>query len=142
MKLLVDLQACQTHGSRKRGIGRYSLALALAMARESRGNELHIALSSCFPDAVREIQESFAGVLPPSHIHVRDASHKVSDAKPENTYRRLADEIIRNELFESLRPDAVHAASLIEGLSDDAITTVDPLASYANAVTLYDLIPL
>lgn len=142
MKLLVDLQACQTHGSRRRGIGRYSKALALAMARGARGHELHLAASNCFPDAVREIRESFLDVLPVEHLHVWDLPRNVSELPPANAWRRVASELLRDEAIRRIRPDALHISSLLEGLGDDAIVTVDPMASHATGITLYDLIPL
>ena len=36
MRIVIDLQGAQTTGSRFRGIGRYSLALAQGMARRNR----------------------------------------------------------------------------------------------------------
>ena len=63
MRLVVDLQACQT-GSRTRGIGRYSLALLRAMARENRGHELIVALNgSLNEDLRRNIRERGAECL-------------------------------------------------------------------------------
>ena len=46
MRIVIDLQACQSAGSRFRGIGRYSRSLAQAM--ENAGTEM-VLFSSDFP---------------------------------------------------------------------------------------------
>ena len=45
MRMVVDLQACQTRGSRHRGIGRYSMSLLKAMLRRAHGHEVHVLLN-------------------------------------------------------------------------------------------------
>jgi glycosyltransferase involved in cell wall biosynthesis len=112
------------------------------MARSSRAHELHLAASNCFPDSVREIREAFLDVLPIEHLHVWDLPRSVSELPATNAWRRMAAEIVRNEAIRKIRPDALHISSLLEGLGDDAIVTVDPMASHATGITLYDLIPL
>ena len=44
MRIVIDLQGAQT-ASRHRGIGRYSLALALAMAKNKREHDIFIVLN-------------------------------------------------------------------------------------------------
>ena len=45
MRILIDLQAAQSLGSRDRGIGRYSLALVQAIARQKGQHEILLALN-------------------------------------------------------------------------------------------------
>ena len=54
MRIVLDLQACQSP-SRLRGIGRYSLELAKAMARAPRGHEIVIAMNGALSDTVEPI---------------------------------------------------------------------------------------
>src|SRR5665213_982618 len=44
-RVLLDLQACQTQGSANRGVGRYSLGLANAIAAAAGPRDLRVLLS-------------------------------------------------------------------------------------------------
>ena len=61
MRLVIDLQGAQTE-SHKRGIGRYSLAVALAIARHRGDHEILLALNGRFPDRIEPIRASFDGL--------------------------------------------------------------------------------
>ena len=65
MRIVLDLQACQA-SSMNRGIGRYSMALALAMARNSGAHDLRIVLNQDYPDTVEAIRKAFDGLVPQS----------------------------------------------------------------------------
>ena len=143
MRILLDLQACQSPSSMHRGIGRYSLALAQAMARNSGGHELQIALNSHLSKGVAHVRESFAGLLDPRQIKLYDIPAPVGEYDRRNAWRMRAAEQLRNAYLASLKPDVLHVASLFEGLGDDAAVSVPPGESrFDTAVTLYDLIPL
>lgn len=142
MRIILDLQACQA-ASMHRGIGRYSMALAQAMARNSGGHELHIVLNNQFGDSLAPIRAAFDTLLPRERIKVFDLPAQVAEYDPRNAWRVRAAERVREHYLASLRPDVVHVASLFEGLSDDAVTSCPPGASgHDTAITLYDLIPL
>lgn len=139
MRLLIDLQGAQA-SNRTRGIGRYSLALAQAIARQAGNHEIWLALNNCFPDSIDELRASFDGLMPPEHIVVWDAPVPVAAIDPANHWRKKVAERLREEFFVSIKPDIVHVSSLFEGLGDNAITSINGRLS--TAVTLYDLIPL
>lgn len=144
MHLLVDLQACQSTGSRDRGIGRYSLSLARAMAQQGASeHRISLLLTDRFPETVSGLRRTFASLIGAENIHVVSLPSGCSQADPAHAARVLAGERIRNHLIEQLKPDCVHIASLFEGLSDDTISSVEPLADAGPfvACTLYDLIP-
>ncbi|MCL7420750.1 MAG: glycosyltransferase [Methylobacter sp.] len=142
MRIVIDLQAAQSTGSRNRGIGRYSLSLALAMAHNRGEHEIFIALNGLFPDSIEPIREAFAGLLPKDNIRVWHAVGPVADLNATNDGRRRSAELVREAFLASLRPDIVHISSLFEGLGDDAVTSVGIMArNIPTAVTLYDLIP-
>ena len=44
MRIVIDMQGAQSTGSRNRGIGRYTLSLAQAVARNRGGHELALRL--------------------------------------------------------------------------------------------------
>lgn len=143
MRIVIDLQGAQSSGSRFRGIGRYSLSLAQAMAREARGHEIWIALNGLFPDSIQALRVAFDGLVPQDRIVVWQAPGPVSDLDSGNRWRREAGECLREAFLARLKPDVVHVSSLFEGLGDDALTTIGSLdGTLPTAVTLYDLIPL
>lgn len=143
MKLLLDLQGCQSGGSRNRGIGRYSLALAQAMVRHGGAHEIWLLLNGAFPTTLEPLREAFAGAVPAERIVVFHPPVSRGELRTD-TWMLQAAQALRQAAIDALAPDAVHISSLFEGLGDDCVTLVperrpgDPLV----AVTLYDLIPL
>ncbi len=137
MRIVLDLQACQAT-NRERGIGRYSISLAQAIARHIGNHDLRIVLNSQFVDTIKPIQNAFDGLLSKQHITVFDTPKAVSANDSANGWRYRAAEKVREDYLASLQPDIVHLSSLFEGWGDDAVTS----AGFGTAVTLYDLIPL
>ena len=142
MRILIDLQGAQST-SRFRGIGRYSLTLALAMARNAGEHEIWLALNSIFPNSILSIRNTFEGLIPAERIRIFEVPIPLAEIKSSNTWRVRSAEILREHFLQQLKPDVVHVASLFEGYQDDAVTSVGVYASnLCTAVTLYDLIPL
>ncbi|WMT47189.1 MAG: glycosyltransferase [Acidithiobacillus caldus] len=141
MRIVIDLQGAQS-ASRHRGIGRYSLQFATALARNGKRHEIFIALNAVFADTIEPIRAAFAGLLPPERIVVWEAPGPVSGMDPANTQRRRAAERVREAFLASLRPDWVVVTSLFEGLIDDTVTSIGRQVQLPTAVVLYDLIPL
>lgn len=141
MRIVIDMQGTQTE-SRFRGIGRYSLALALAMARNAGEHEIWLALNAAFPDSVIDIRRAFAGFIPKQRLRVFDLPTPVAECDAGNAWRARAAEKIREHFIQQLQPDAVLVTSLFEGYIDDASTSVGAYAGATKtAVILYDLIP-
>jgi glycosyltransferase involved in cell wall biosynthesis len=142
MKILLDLQGAQSE-SRFRGIGRYTLALAQAIARESRTHEVWLALNSCFPEAIESLRAKFKGLVPPERIRVFEIPAPVNEQNPANHWRMRTAELIREKFLADLRPDFVHLSTLFEGFADNVVASIGLLnESVPTAATLYDLIPL
>jgi glycosyltransferase involved in cell wall biosynthesis len=142
MRIVLDMQSCQTE-SRFRGIGRYSLSLAQALARQADGHELWVALNGLFPDTIEPMRAAFEDLIPQERIVVWHAPGPVAEHDPANGWRCRAGQYVREAFLASLSPDVVHVNSLFEGIADDAITSVGlNEGSMPTAVTLYDLIPL
>lgn len=143
MRIILDLQACQSTGSRERGIGRYSFALAQAMVKQAGEHEIHLALNANFTDTLMDVKAAFAEHIPAEHVHVFSVPSGLSESLPENAWRIRAAERVREAFLTSLRPDIIHVTSLFEGLGDDAVASVHSgEIARCSAVTLYDLIPL
>lgn len=140
MRIVLDLQSLQTTGSRNRGIGRYSMALAQAMISEGTRHEFLIMLNHAFPDTVEAVRQEFADLLPPESIVLFEIPTPVSDLNPDNRWRCRTAELIREHFLQQLRPDWVHVSSLFEG-GDNSVTSIGRFARLPTAVTLYDLIP-
>lgn len=138
MRLIIDLQGAQGSNS-KRGIGRYSRELALAMARSPRGHEVVIALNGAMTDTAEDLVARFAPVLPRGQIRTWFSPASAGD----EAYVRRAAQILRAQFLASLKPDLVHVSSLFEGLGDLCVTHSPPgLERLPLAATCYDLIPL
>ena len=142
MKLLIDLQACQSPASRNRGIGRYSHSLAHSVARQAGNHDLWLFLTDVHSDGIEAIRQSFDGLVPNEKIIVWRAPELTSEFDRQAIERRLTVEAAREAFLASLNPDFVHVSSLFE-THDNCITSIghiDPRPK--TAVTLYDLIPL
>ncbi|MFZ6658575.1 glycosyltransferase [Undibacterium sp. TJN19] len=143
MRILIDLQACQSTGSRHRGIGRYSLALAKAMAANAGQHEIWMTLSGLFPETIAPLRATFADLIPQDRIITWRTPGPVAELVPDNYWRSRTAELVREQAFAALRPDFVHTTSLFEGSGDDAVASVGLSSEHLpTAVTLYDLIPL
>jgi glycosyltransferase involved in cell wall biosynthesis len=142
MRIVIDLQGAQS-ASRFRGIGRYSLALALGVARNAGEHEIWLVLNGGLPDAISSVRAAFAGLVPNDRIRVFDLPAPSAEADQNNQVRTRAAERIREYFIAQLEPDAVLITSLFEGYIDDTVASVGSFASGADtAVVLYDLIPL
>jgi glycosyltransferase involved in cell wall biosynthesis len=130
VRILIDLQACQT-GSRNRGIGRLSLALARAMASIAGDHQFWLLLSEAFPEAIPAIRRQFDGLIPHERIVAFEAR-----SRRWNLLRKRRSQT-RADVIAAIAPDVIHIASLFDAgespVRGDEIPT---------AVTLYDLIPL
>ncbi len=142
MRILIDLQGAQSE-SRFRGIGRYSLSLALAMARQAKNHELLIALNGSFVDSIEPIKKAFEGLLPEDNVHLFDIPTPASAQNASNRWRTVAAEKIREAALLKLKPDVIHVSSLFEGWADDVVSSISAFSeNQFTATTLYDLIPL
>ncbi|MEM1254271.1 MAG: glycosyltransferase [Cyanobacteria bacterium P01_H01_bin.21] len=143
MRIVIDLQGCQSTGSRTRGIGRYSMAIAKAMAEQAPEHELWLALSNAFPETITSIRSEFQAHIPFERIHVYDVPPTKGELLLNNGWRIRAAERVREYAIAQLQPDILYVSSLFEGLDDGAITSINTITyPFSTSTTLYDLIPL
>jgi len=142
MRILIDLQGAQS-GSRSRGIGRYSLALAKAIVRNAREHEVLILLNGLFAESIKDIRTSFHDTFGTDRCLIFTLPGPVAALTGDNAWRRRTAEILREYFINIIAPDAVLITSMVEGGKDDAVTSLGILKSKApTAAILFDLIPL
>lgn len=141
MRILIDLQGAQSD-SRHRGIGRYTLALALGMVRNPGPHEVHLLLNGMLGESIRPIRDTFTPWVPRTHIHVWHGLAPVNANNAANATRRHIAAIVREEAICHIHPDVVHITSLYDGYGDNAVHSVRERASCPVAITFYDAIPL
>ena len=106
MRLVIDMQGAQT-GSRYRGIGRYSMSLTKAIARNRGRHELFLVLSGLFPETIDPIRAEFGDLLPQENIRVWNAIGPTRELDSNNQWRREVSERIREAFLASLQPDVI-----------------------------------
>ncbi|WP_028862367.1 glycosyltransferase family 4 protein [Psychromonas aquimarina] len=141
MKILIDLQSCQSP-SHMRGIGRYSLDLALEMITIGSGkHDFHILLNSSLSETILSLRAQFEPLVGRRNIHIFGGVTGVSGIENNIELTQCA-EIIREFHIKLIDPDFVHISSFFEGLDNNSVTNIPERGSIPTAVTLYDLIPL
>lgn len=140
MRIVFDMQACQSPGSRTRGIGRYTFAHVHAFIKLATEHEVILILNNAFSEAIDLVRQDFADVLDPANIRVFNAMSGLFDVSPNNRWRHDASLTLYQDFVRELKPDVFHVCSLFEGYNDAITGIVDNLGGI-NCVTLYDLIP-
>ncbi len=142
MRIVIDLQGAQT-ASRYRGIGRYSISLAKAIAKISRNHEILVVGNATLDEKDPHAFESLKEILPPRQILQFSTPAPISAHDAGNRWRIRAAELVRENFLRDLRPDIVFVSSLFEGGFDDACISVGRLSTDAiSSASLYDLIPM
>lgn len=140
MRIVFDMQACQSPGSRTRGIGRYTFAHVHAFIKLATEHEVILILSNAFSEAIELVRQDFADVLDPANIRIFNGMTGLYDVSPNNRWRHDASLELYQDFVRALKPDVFHVCSLFEGYND-AITGIVDNHGGINCITLYDLIP-
>ncbi len=142
MRIVMDMQGAQT-GSRFRGIGRYTVALAKAMIRHRGEHDMVLLLNGLLEDSVAEVRSAFEGLLPPDSILTWTAPDPVHPSDPHNQGREELAKLLRETMIASLQPDMVWISSFFEGYTDNAVASIRQLDAHTPVCTIaYDFIPL
>lgn len=143
LRIVIDMQSAQAPGYKDRGIGRYSLSLALALARQADKHEVLLALNGSFPDSIAPLREKFRELISPENIKIWHGLTPTHALNPQNRWRRKATELLREEFLATLKPDIVLVTSLFQGLGDNSTISIGcHRQDLLTAVICYDLIPL
>jgi glycosyltransferase involved in cell wall biosynthesis len=143
MRIIIDMQGAQSTGSRKRGIGRYTIALVKGIIQNKKGHEVILILNGHFSESIAPIYSTFEPLVGIGNIHVWSAATPTAQRDTNNEWRSEAAEAVREAFIQTLRPDVLLLSSLFEGFDDDACTSIKRHNSnVVSATILYDLIPL
>lgn len=143
MRLLYDLFPCQT-GSRLRGIGRFTLSLAEAMARQ-RGTHEMLAVANGLPvygESTDRLRQALGELLHPTPLMTYTYADREAIPCDSVTHEALASVLI-NRAFDDLAPDVVVHATPFEGWGEVGVGAL-PEAETSPALrvaVLYDFIP-
>ena len=139
MKILTDLQACQSLPHKDRGVGRYSLSLAAEMHRLRGERGLLIALNAAIPNTIEAVR---AAMPPDASFSVWTGIARTAWEQPGNELRRAAANVTREVALAAGGADIHHISSFFEGYADDVVVDIPNARRVPVAATLYDLIPL
>ncbi len=141
MRIVIDLQGAQSY-SRLRGIGRYSLSLAHAIAKNAKDHEVLVVLNGVLGESIESIRAYLEGVLPLENIKVWDGYYPASCHTKANRFRKNANELLREAFIDALEPDIVLITSIVEGWADDVAVSINRLFARPTAAIFYDAIPM
>lgn len=142
MKILLDLQGGQTE-SRRRGIGRYTIALTRGMLRNAGDHEIWVAMTGGLPGTIAPLREQLADVLPDERMLIWNTVTPTGDILWPHHGRMGQAQVLREAFLNSVKPDIIHSSSVIEGATENSVTTLNRhFDGPRTAATLYDLIPL
>ncbi len=142
MRIAIDLQGCQTPGSAKRGIGRYSLDLATALIRNRGPHEISLLFNEAFqlPSDVKadlaragDHEEHTFRLLPMTNV---------AGVKRRN--RQHVNDRILDWRYAAAGADVLHISSIFEGWNygnAHVPMQISRRSAAISSATLYDLIP-
>ena len=143
MRVVMDMQACQSEPSAGRGIGRYATALARAMAADAGEGELRLCFNKAYASTLRETLDDFADAPGRSRLSGYGLPSLPTVAGERRDALLPAAEALVRHHWMALGPDAIHVAHVFEGFEGHAVVPELPQApGLVRSATLYDLIPL
>ncbi len=137
MRLLIDWQDVQSEDGFQ-GIGRYSLALAQALARHARGHETWIALNAARPESIPAIRQALAGWVAPERICLFSTPHLTAEAAPANAWRARVAELMREHFLAQLKPDKVFSSCLFEQFGEETTATMSGVVDEPAALAAFE----
>ena len=144
MRLVIDLQACQTEGSRGRGVGRYSINLARHIAQQIGDDDLRLCLNDAYAGALKDAIDTLDLAVQRQHLSTYRYPGLRRQVPGERTPAVALGEALVRRHWMGLQPDILHISHLFEGLGGEAVVphTLPKVPRMARSATLYDLIPL
>jgi len=144
MKILMDLLAIQSEGSRGRGIGRYSEELSQEILKMIP-NDVDMILNSGYSDYDDEIKNSYNKISSKTNIYKYDILDLSNKSFAERvSYNPLNSLLLQKQLAQHKDINIIHFHSVFEGLGgkSDIVKDFSKINSIKSVITLYDLIPL
>jgi glycosyltransferase involved in cell wall biosynthesis len=144
MKIVIDLQACQTPGSAQRGIGRYSMELARAIARNRGPHDVRFLLNAAFDDGIDALQDELRQMDGATVECYRLLPIATAWGDERRRLQRINDAIL-DWRYACTGADALHVSSVFEGWQAGGAHVsmgTGEVPAGVRSATLYDLIPL
>jgi glycosyltransferase involved in cell wall biosynthesis len=141
MRLIFDLFPSQTD-SRFRGIGRYTLSLAKAMAEQAGPHDMRLLANGLYPHSAAQFRTEFSGLVPPgayaTYTHLPMDPRLTDDLQQE----KIASALVHTA-YQTIGADAVLCASPFEGWCERGIVAQPEgkLPAGLKVAVLYDFIP-
>lgn len=142
----MDLQSLQGH-ARERGLGRYSLAIAQAIAAQPAVTQFEVLLNSgTSAQFMARARKDLATQLPEARVHLFDAPWPWERGNPLDVVQHQRAQRLREARIRELDPDVLIVGSLFE-LPITSVVSVPPRSQGSWAVTPftavigYDLLP-
>ncbi|MEO8740566.1 MAG: glycosyltransferase [Casimicrobiaceae bacterium] len=142
MRVVMDMQACQSEVSAGRGIGRYATALATSMARDLGDDDLRLCFNSAYSATLRATLATFADA--PGRARLSGyATLPLPGASDQREAALRATQTLVRHHWMSLGPDVIHVAHVFEGFDGRAVAPgpLPEVPGLVRSATLYDLIP-
>lgn len=144
MKIAIDLQACQTPGSRRRGIGRYSLELTKGILRNRKSHQVELLLNHAFGEHDAALKEELGDGTGVSFESYRLLPVDGAPRLHRRELQRINDEIL-NWRYACCGADVLHVSSVFEAWGAPGAhvdSRIADVPGVLRSATLYDLIPL
>ena len=143
MRILIDLQGCQSEGNGTRGIGRYTKELIRNILQLRENEEIVLLANSRLKNMAHIMytnsDQSGKNIYYCEWIGNRDISYNLE----ENKNARQIAKLLRQYAIDRINPDVVLIPSVFEGFAENAVVEIsDDASNIPTAVVLYDLIPL
>ena len=144
MRFVVDLQACQTEISARRGVGRYTETLMRHIAHQRGDDDLRLCFSKIYTGALKRAIDEFELHLPRQHLSAYLYPSIAAQGQGSRSRDTAVAEALVQRHWMSLQPDVLHIAHLFEGFHGQAVCprTLPAAPGLVRSTTLYDLIPL
>ncbi len=139
LRLLVDMQACQTEGSGPRGVGRYSHALFSSLVAQAQQRDIFAHLSTHLPVHVKLDGFPESRVLRSPALPAWGTNRDFRGGEQDTL-----DALALSALIAPAKADIIHVSHVFEGFSE-RVALPSPgrrVAGQVMSATLYDLIPM
>lgn len=143
MRILIDLQGCQSEGNKTRGIGRYTRELIKNILALRESEEIVLLANGRLNNIAHimyaNTDQNIKNIYYCEWIGSSDISYNLEKNKSAREIAKL----LRQYAIDRINPDVVLIPSVFEGFAENAVVEITGEASIIpTAVILYDLIPL
>ncbi len=144
MRLVIDLQACQSEVSAGRGVARYAEALATHIARQIGSDDLRLCFSEAYGASLQQHLDVFDLLIGRTRLSAyRYPSIVERGEEARRATSAVAGALVKHHWL-GLQPDVLHVSHVFEGYHGHAVmpSAWPGVPGLVRSATLYDLIPL